>query len=63
MPPKRIESSLAAFYVQAILVSWLAIFSPCFTAPVWNYILVLVAGTVLAPGKRAVTQAARRQSG
>ena len=34
-------------------------FRPCFTAPVWNRILVLVAGAVLAPGKRTVTQALR----
>ena len=43
----------------AILTSWLAVFRPCFTAPVWSHILVLVAGTVLAPGKRTVTQALR----
>ena len=30
-----------------------------FTAPVWNRILVLVAGAVLAPGKRTVTQVLR----
>jgi hypothetical protein len=35
------------------------VFRPCFTAPVWNHILVLVAGAVLAPGKRTVTQALR----
>ncbi len=45
--------------VPAILVSWLAVFRPCFTAPVWNHILVLVSGAVLAPGKRTVTQALR----
>jgi hypothetical protein len=49
----------AASCVPAILVSWLAVFRPCFTAPVWNHILVLVAGAVLAPGKRTVTQALR----
>jgi hypothetical protein len=27
----------------------------CYTAPVWNRVLVLVAGAVLAPGKRTVT--------
>jgi hypothetical protein len=35
------------------------VFRPCFTAPVWNRILVLVAGAVLAPGKRTVTQLLR----
>ncbi|HEY4042579.1 MAG TPA: transposase [Rhodopila sp.] len=43
----------------SILASWLAIFRPCFTAPVWNHILVLVCGAILAPGKRTVTQALR----
>jgi hypothetical protein len=45
--------------VPEILATWLAVFRPCFTAPVWNHILVLVAGAVLAPGKRTVTQALR----
>ncbi len=35
------------------------VFRPCFTAPVWNHVLVLVAGAVLAAGKRSVTQALR----
>jgi hypothetical protein len=42
-----------------ILAVWLSVFRPCFTAPVWNHVLVLVAGAVLAPGKRTVTQALR----
>ena len=42
-----------------ILGTWLAVFRPCFTAPVCNHILLLVAGAVLAPGKRTVTQALR----
>lgn len=45
--------------VPPILATWLSVFRPCFTAPVWNRILVLVAGAVLAPGKRTVTQALR----
>jgi len=45
--------------VPAILATWLSVFRPCFTAPVWNRILVLVAGAVLAPGKRTVTQVLR----
>jgi len=35
------------------------VFRPCFAAPVWNHVLVLVAGAVLAAGKRTVTQALR----
>ena len=33
--------------------------STLFTAPVWNRVLILVAGAVLGPGKRTVTQALR----
>jgi DDE superfamily endonuclease len=42
-----------------ILAAWLSVFRPCFTAPVWERVLVLVAGAVLAPGKRTVTQVLR----
>lgn len=59
MTPDRVESVAAPSPVPAILVCWLSVFRPCFTAPVWNRILVLVAGAVLAPGKRTVTQALR----
>ena len=59
MTQDRIESASAQPTVPTILLSWLAAFQPCFTAPVWNRILVLVGGTVLAPGKRTVTQALR----
>jgi hypothetical protein len=45
--------------VPLVLTSWLSVFRPCFTAPVWNHVLVLVAGAVLAPGKRTITQALR----
>jgi hypothetical protein len=45
--------------VPPTLAAWLSVFRPCFTAPVWNRILVLVAGAVLAPGKRTVTQVLR----
>src|ERR1700742_3194792 len=59
MTQKRIESATAQPTVPTILMSWLAVFRPCFTAPVWNHLLVLVGGAVLAPGKRTVTQALR----
>ena len=42
-----------------VLAAWLSVFRPYFTAPVWRYVLVLVAGAVLAPGKRTVTQVLR----
>ena len=59
MKPDRRESISALSPVPEALVSWLAVFRPCFTAPVWNHVLVLVAGAILAPGKRTVTQALR----
>ena len=34
-------------------------FATCFTAAVWRHVLVLVAGTLLAPGRRTVTAALR----
>jgi hypothetical protein len=58
MRHNRIESAALAA-VPTILASWLSVFRPCFTAPVWNHILVLVCGAILAPGKRTVTQALR----
>src|SRR3954452_9736183 len=42
-----------------VLTAWLSAFRDCFTAPAWNHVLVLVAGAVLAPGKRTVSQALR----
>ena len=39
--------------------AWLSILRDCFTAPVWKHVLVLVAGAVLAPGKRTVSQVLR----
>src|ERR1022692_3206835 len=59
MTQNRIESATAQPAVPTILLSWLAVFRPCFTAPVWNHILVLITGAVLAPGKRTVTRALR----
>jgi hypothetical protein len=59
MTQERTESVPAAPHVPAILVSWLAMFRPSFSGRVWNHILVLVAGAVLAPGKRTVTQSLR----
>src|SRR6202795_507735 len=59
MTQNCIESATTQPIVPPILVSWLAVFRPCFTAPVWNHVLVLVGGAVLAPGKRTVTQALR----
>ncbi len=61
MIANRPEAAAAAGFPLSppVLSVWLAVFRPCFTAPVWNHVLVLVAGAVLAPGKRTVTQALR----
>jgi len=45
--------------IPPVLAGWLSAFRDCFTAPVWRHVLVLVAGVVLAPGKRTVSQALR----
>ncbi len=43
--------------VPPILKHWLAPFAAVFTKPTWERVLVLVAGTVLAPGRRTVSAA------
>ena len=41
----------------AILAQWLAPFEALFTRPTWQNLLVLLTGTILAPGRRTVTSA------
>jgi hypothetical protein len=48
MIAEDIEAIRPAAVVPPVLVSWLAMFRRCFTASVWNHILVLVAGAGLA---------------
>jgi hypothetical protein len=43
--------------IPPILMPWLAPFATVFTRPTWERVLVLVIGTVLAPGRRTVTAA------
>ena len=45
--------------VPQILHRWLQTWRPCFTAPSWEHVLVLVMGALLAPGKRTVTSCLR----
>ena len=52
-------SPAAAGFVPPALVPLMAAFRGFFTAPVWDHVLVLVAGAVLAPGKRTVSAALR----
>ena len=52
-------SSAAAPILPPIVISLMAPFRSFFTAPVWEHVLVLVTGMVLAPGKRTVSAALR----
>src|SRR3982751_610472 len=45
--------------VPAVLAVWMQPFGGFFTSAVWRHVLVLVAGVVLAPGRRTVTAALR----
>jgi DDE superfamily endonuclease len=40
-----------------ILARWMAPFEALFTRPTWRHVLVLAAGSLLAPGRRTVTSA------
>ncbi len=42
-----------------VVASLMEPFQEFFTAPVWRHLLVLIAGMVLSPGKRAVSAALR----
>ena len=62
MPTPRIHPRAAAERpnpTPPLLAGWLVAFRDRFSAPVWSRVLVLVAGAVLAPGKRTVSQALR----
>src|SRR3954468_21125095 len=45
--------------VPEVLAVWMQPFGCFFTSAVWRHVLVLVAGVVLAPGRRTVTAALR----
>ena len=45
--------------VPEVLAAWMRPFASCFTTAVWRHVLVLVAGTLLTPGRRTVTAALR----
>jgi len=60
MPADRTHSGVIAGHpslTPPVLAGWLAAFRGCFSAPAWSRIFILVAGALLAPGKRNVTQA------
>ena len=45
--------------VPEVLAAWMRPFAPYFTTAVWRHVLVLVAGALLAPGRRTVTAVLR----
>ena len=45
--------------LPTVRTEWLRPFQSCFTTAVWHHVLVLVAGAVLAPGRRTVAAALR----
>ena len=45
--------------VPEVLAAWMRPFRGYFTTAVWRHTLVLVAGALLAPGRRTVTTALR----
>ena len=45
--------------VPEVLAAWMRPFASTFTTAVWRHVLVLVAGALLAPGRRTVTAALR----
>src|SRR3954447_272371 len=57
--PSACPSPAIADRIPVILRAWMQPFRACLTAPVWQHVLVLVLGAVLAPGKRTVTAVLR----
>ncbi len=51
--------SFPALLIRRRRVSRLAVFADLFTLPAWSHALVLVAGAILAPGRRTVTAVLR----
>jgi hypothetical protein len=59
MTQHRSSPSSAAAPMPPIIISLMAPFRSLFTAPVWEHVLALITGMVLAPGKRTVSAALR----
>jgi hypothetical protein len=53
------DNTVIGDLVPVILRLWLQTWRPCFTAPSWEHVLVLVMGALLATGKRTVTSCLR----
>jgi hypothetical protein len=59
MKPHRSSPAAPAATIPPVLSDGLSAFRDLFSAPVWSRVLVLIAGTVLATGRRTVSQALR----
>src|SRR3954447_12746932 len=57
--PSRPRHKSMPPHASKALADRLRPFAPCFTAAVWRHVLVLVAGALLAPGRRTVAAALR----
>ena len=55
----RMPRGFSNFVASAKLATWMQPFSESFTTPTWHHVLVLVAGAVVAPGRRTVAAALR----
>src|ERR687894_2116109 len=55
----RMEACAMPASVPGVLAAWMQPFAVYFTTAVWRHALVLVAGTLLAPGRRTVTATLR----
>src|SRR3712207_1079811 len=58
-PGRRRRCAMAPSAVPAVLEGWMRPFRCHFTAAAWRHVLVLVCGTLLAPGRRTVAAALR----
>src|SRR3712207_6697940 len=58
-PGRRRRCAMAPSAVPAVLEGWMRPFRCHFTAAAWRHVLVLVCGTLLAPGRRTVAGALR----
>src|SRR5215208_6920782 len=57
--PTQAEACAMPTSVPAVMAAWMQPFAASFTPAVWRHVLVLVAGSLLAPGRRTVTAALR----
>lgn len=59
MKQSRVSSSTSSDPLPQRFLSWLEVFADLFTRPTWSNVLVLLAGAILAPGRRTITATLR----